>query len=55
MMFYKIEVTEKYKGTAWIEANSADEAKDKACAEVETDFHCTYDAVILDVSEVMND
>lgn len=47
MATYRVKVTEKHSDFVWVEADSAEEAKDKAPAHAQCEFEVLYDCEIV--------
>jgi len=46
-MKYRVKVTEKHSDYVWIEAKSAEEAKQLAPIEAQCEFECLYDCEVV--------
>ena len=54
-MKYKVCVVEKHEDTVIVEANSMDEAVEKAIAAADCQYSCIYDAVVVERGECLED
>lgn len=50
-MQYRVKVTEVHSDYVWVEANSAEEAKDLAPQYAECQFECLYDCEVVGTEE----
>ena len=46
-MRYRVKVIEKHSDYVWVDADSAEEAKNIAIKEAECEFECVYDCEII--------
>lgn len=52
MKKYLVEVIEHHTDKVWVEAESEDDAKDKAMELSDCRFECTYDCVVICEDEI---